>query len=141
MTTNQILSAQQIAEAQLHTALRMWSEKEYVSCITLAGAAEEILGKRMRKLGLEPSFDNILTTFVQMANRMGEAIPNIKRDIATLLNQTRNELKHYSGDEGLDFDLRADAQEMLERAIANYTSLTGQVLPEMLHFWAATDDA
>ena len=141
MTTNQILSAQQIAEAQLHTALRMWSEKEYVSCITLAGAAEEILGKRMRKLGLEPSFDNILTTIVQMANRMGEAIPNIKRDIATLLNQTRNELKHYSGDEGLDFDLRADAQEMLERAIANYTSLTGQVLPEMLHFWAATDDA
>lgn len=43
------LSAVQIAEHQLLSALRMWSEQDYTSAITLAGAAEEILGKRLRQ--------------------------------------------------------------------------------------------
>ncbi len=51
------------------------------------------------------------------------------------MNQTRNELKHYAGDELLEFDLRADAHEMLERAIRNYICLTGRVPAEVLAFW------
>ena len=35
--------AEQIAEQQLITALHIWQKRDYVSAITLAGAAEEIL--------------------------------------------------------------------------------------------------
>jgi hypothetical protein len=141
MTKSNSLTAEQIAESQLHAALRMWRERDFVSCITLAGAAEEILGKRLRRLGQEPSFDNMKAAVVKIAEKLGETDPNIDRDIAQLMNQTKNELKHYAGDDHLEFDLRADAEEMLERAIANYTMLTNNTLPEMLHFWADVDEA
>jgi hypothetical protein len=131
-----LLSAEKIAEIQLHAALRMWRESDFVSCITLAGAAEEILGKRLRRLGLEPSFDNIKKAVIKIAEKLGETDSNIEREVANLLNQTKNELKHYEGEDHLEFDLRADAEEMLERAIANYMMLTNNVHPEILKFWA-----
>ncbi|ADQ83568.1 hypothetical protein [Methylovorus sp. MP688] len=131
------LTALEIAERQLLTALQMWRDGDFISCITLAGAAEEILGKRMLKLGLEPSFDNIKETIVRFARHFGEADQNINKTVAELMNQTRNELKHYSGDESLEFDIKADAEEMLERAISNYTGLTGRVPEEILQFWGA----
>jgi hypothetical protein len=53
MSSRQRLTAFEIAEHQLLSALQLWSTSDYISCITLAGAAEEILGKRMRVLGLE----------------------------------------------------------------------------------------
>ena len=45
------LTAEGIAEHQLLAALRLWRESAYLSALTLAGAAEEILGKRLRQLG------------------------------------------------------------------------------------------
>jgi hypothetical protein len=138
MTSRQRLSASEIAESQLLSALQMWHAGDYISCITLAGAAEEILGKRMRKLRLEPSFDNMKEAIVRLARHFGETSSGVDKTVADLMNQTRNELKHYAGDEALEFDLRADAEEMLERAIANYTSLTGKFPEEVLKFWSAT---
>ena len=135
------LTALEIAERQLLTSLKMWRDGDFVSCITLAGAAEEILGRRMRKLGLEPSFDNIKETIVRLARYFGETDPNIDKTVAELMNQTRNELKHYAGEESLEFDIKGDAEEMLERAISNYTSLTGKLPEEILHFWGALSDA
>jgi len=135
------LTAVEIAERQLLTALQMWRDGDFISCTTLAGAAEEILGKRMRKLGLEPSFDNIKETIVRFALLFGETDPNIDKTVAELMNQTRNELKHYAGDESLEFDIKADAEEMLERAISNYTGLTGKFPKEILHFWGTSEDA
>lgn len=136
MNPPQQLSAVEIAESQLLGALRMWSHDEYISCITLAGAAEEILGKRMRKLGLEPSFDNIKNSIVALAGHFGGEDPLTDKTVAELMNLTRNELKHYADDEALTFDLKADAEEMLARAISNYTSLTGHFPEEILKFWA-----
>lgn len=52
-----ILTAKEIAEHQLITALMLWHDEDYLSALTLAGAAEEILGKRLRVLGLTPFFD------------------------------------------------------------------------------------
>ncbi len=132
------LTATEIAELQLMTALQMWHDGDFICCITLAGAAEEILGKRMRKLGLEPSFDNIKETIVKFARHFGEKDANIDKVVAELLNQTRNELKHYAGDELLEFDIKADAEEMLERAVSNYTRLTGKLPEEILHFWSTS---
>ena len=109
MNTPTRLTALEIAERQLLSALLMWRDGDFISCITLAGAAEEILGKRMRKLGLEPSFDNIKKTIVKLARHLGEIDPNIDKTVADLMNLTRNELKHYAGDESLEFDPESDS--------------------------------
>lgn len=139
MTTEK-LSAEEIAEKQLIAALQMWKEEKLVPAITLAGAAEEILGKRLRKLGVEPSFDNMKSAVMKIARVLGETDSKLEKDVAYLINSTKNELKHYSGDEALDFDLREDAEEILDRAIANYTMLTNSTLPEFLDFWGHSHD-
>lgn len=131
-----ILTAEEIAEHQLITALRLWHDDDYLSALTLAGAAEEILGKRLRILGRTPSFDQIKNDIVALAKQHGDTDPKTEKLVADLLNQTRNELKHYDCDDSLSFDMRLDAAEMLERAIANYHLLTGTILEEAEHFWA-----
>ncbi len=136
MATDQ-LTALEIAECQLLAALKMWEVEDYVCAITLAGAAEEILGKRLRKIGIEPSFDNIKEAIVLLAE---DADSSFEKEVGQLLNQTRNELKHYAGDETLDFDLRRDAEEILERAVTNYQMLTGHALAEMIEFWGSVNE-
>jgi len=132
---NSILSAEEISERHLLAALKLWRESDYLSALTLAGAAEEILGRRLRRLGREPSFNQLQNEIVALVRQHGDTGSGTEKLLGELLNQTRNELKHYAGDDSLSFDLRADAAEMLERAIANYQLLTGVVLEEVMHFW------
>lgn len=121
-------------------SIRLWHEGEYVAALTLAGAAEEILGKRLRKAGLAPFQDSFSSEIVEFARRLGHEDPRTDKLLNDLLNSSRNELKHYDGDEALIFDLRADASEMLERALFNYRLLTGVVPEEALLFWASSSD-
>ena len=134
------LTAEEIAERQLLAALSLWHAQDYVSSLTLAGAAEEILGKRLRRLGVEPSFDQMKAIIVALARQDGDTTPNLDRLVGEMLNNTRNELKHYAGDESLSFDLRSDCQEILERALGNYQALTGDILSEAMDFWATVGD-
>ena len=129
------LSAEEIAEHQLVAAIRLWREQDYLSSLTLAGAAEEILGRRLRNLGREPSFNQLRDLIVNLARAEGETDPDLEKTVGEMLNITRNELKHYAGDESLTFDLRADCLEMLERAIANYQALTGTLLADAVYVW------
>lgn len=120
-------------------AIRLWHSGDYISAITLAGAAEEILGKRLRMLGREPSFDNLKGAIIALSREFGDCDTKTEKRVADLLNQTRNELKHYAGEEELEFDLRGDSVELLERAITNYQMLSGIIHDEMISFWAAID--
>ena len=114
------LSADEIAKHQLLAAIELWREEDYLSSLTLAGAAEEILGRRLRHLGQTPSFNQLRDLIVTFARSEGDTDPTLEKNIGEMLNNTRNELKHYGGDQSLTFDLRSDCLEMLERAIANY---------------------
>ena len=134
------LSASEIAEHQLLAALKLWREQDYLSSLTLAGAAEEILGKRLRRLGHQPSFDQLKNQIVTAAKLQGDTDQATEKLVSELLNQSRNELKHYAGEESLSFDLRADAAEILERAIANHQLLTGFVMEEAIDFWGDVSD-
>jgi hypothetical protein len=134
------LSAEEIAEHQLLAAIALWREEDYLSSLTLARAAEEILGKRLRKLGREPSFNQLRDLIVAIAQSEGETHPSLEKTIGEMLTNTRNELKHYGGDDSLTFDLRSDCLEMLERAIANYQALTGTLLAEAMHVWGSERD-
>lgn len=138
--TISVLSAEEIAEHQLLAALKLWREEDYLSALTLAGAAEEILGKRLRKLGRERSFDQMKGLIVNLARQEGDHNPKTDSIVANLLNDTRNLLKHYAGDESLNLDLREDASDILDRALANYHCLTGTLLSEAMDFWGDVSD-
>ena len=134
------LSAKDIAEHQLLAALKLWQEEDFLSALTLAGAAEEILGKRLRKIGRVPSFDQLKAEIIALAEKNGHKSPETDKLIGSLLNLSRNELKHYAGDDSISFDLRADAIEILGRAISNHHLLTGTVLTEAIQFWGDISD-
>src|SRR5690606_33563905 len=121
-------------------AIRLWQEGDYLSSLTLAGAAEEILDKRLRKLGREPSFNQLRDLIVALARSEGETDPKLEKAIGDMLNDTRNELKHYAGDESLSFDLRPDCLETLERAIANYQAPTGTLRAGATPVWGDESD-
>jgi hypothetical protein len=131
------LTAEEIANQQLLASIRLWHEADYLSALTLAGAAEEIMGKRLRALGKEPSFDQWKNLIVSLAKSEGETDPKIDEVMGKMLNQTRNVLKHYAGDEAVEIDIREDCTEMIGRAIANYHQLTGTVMDEAFTFWTA----
>ena len=77
---------------------------------------------------------------VALAKQEGDDDPSTERVVGDLLNDTRNALKHYAGDDSLSFDLRADASEMIGRALSNYQLLTGMILEGAMHFWGDASD-
>ena len=140
--SSESLSAEEIAEHQLLAALRMWREEDYLCAITLSGAAEEILGKRLRKINKQPAIDSFKKAIEALAELEGESLDHKSKKLShDLLNQTKNELKHYDGDQVLDFDLKADAEEMIDRAIYNYHSLTNSITSEMIEFFGDVSDS
>src|SRR3546814_18729191 len=74
------LSAEQIAEHQLLAAITLWREEDYLSSLTLAGAAEEVLGKRLRKLGREPSLNQWRGIIVDSASSDRKRVVKGERD-------------------------------------------------------------
>ena len=142
------LSADEIAEIQLLASIEVYGQKNYVAAITLAGAADEILGKRLRQIGKESAFGDIKRSVLSIM----EVLPETEEDsepvetgeadkaLSFLINQTRNELKHYSGDQPLEFDIRADASEMIDRAIANFMTLHDVTLSEFIDYWAMASE-
>ena len=110
---------QSIAIRQLETALRLYFEGEdYYSVITLAGAAEEILGKLLIYCGGE----NSLNSLKEAARAIHEVLYGQKlkdSEVSDLANAARNAVKHWSPEKPkvFEFDARGEAKDMLGRAI------------------------
>jgi len=116
----------QIAEHQLHLAIRLYfAEQDYISAITLAGAAEEILGKLVSEQGKKPVIEGLAELAVAINKTEGEE--TTVRDIISFANLARNGLKHL--DKHTPHDKRdvivesGDAEDMLDRAVGNYQML------------------
>ncbi|MEY3774817.1 MAG: hypothetical protein RLZZ129_1597 [Verrucomicrobiota bacterium] len=123
----------EIASIQLQRALVLFCAKDYISALTLAGAAEEILGKIVEAKGEA----NALTEDVcYIETRLrGKADSMTSKQIASFLNQPRNQLKHF-GDVSaslVSLNPSADAESLIERATLNYLRACGK--------WPDFDDA
>ena len=131
---------QSIALRQLETALRLYFEgKDYYSVITLAGAAEEILGQLLTCSGGE----NSLSAIKKATGATHEVLYDEKlndSETSELANAARNAMKHWSPDRPkvLEFDARGEAKDMLNRAIDNYYNLTGNLSSLMARFQEGT---
>jgi len=115
-----------LAIEQLETALSLFLEgKSYVSALTLAGAAEEILGMvaKINRIenSLQESYRHYNDPRLVWLNR-----PNTWNEFTRKgKNKVRNAVKHLSDANDLTFeaDIKDEAVWMLGRAIENYQRL------------------
>ena len=123
MVEYQTFTKFEIAEAQLNRALDLYmSSEDLISSITLAGAAEEILGKLVIANGGESALDEKVNQLCEMHKFVFSETP-APRDYVNLRNKARNELKHIVDGEKIDLDLEKEAVNMIRRAKANYLKL------------------
>ena len=114
-----------VATQQLDTALRLYlARKEYFSAITLAGAAEEILGVYL-KLHKQPNaFDEDLRSTLRVYRWLhGE--DGSRDSIQKTINRVKNSSKHMGGkgDQALSCDAGEEERDILDRAVSNYYRL------------------
>ncbi len=137
-------SKRRLAEIQIFRAIKVLEEQnDPVSALTLAGAAEEILGNMLRAKGQMPAFDSVVEWNEEMwafaatkAKEQGYplSVPALK-EIKRRVNRTRNELKHMCDGKPVAAYYRWNAEEMLERAIVNYYCLHGKPPQKSIVRW------
>jgi hypothetical protein len=126
------LHKKEIARRQIETALDLFfSEGGPLAMITLAGAAEEILGSLLRRASKRSIMDHLID-FDKHLTGTGRPFKVVNEEV----NGIRNSLKHASNP--IEDELEGDhehAVAMLARAVANYTSLASDATPSMLQFY------
>lgn len=126
------LHKKEIAKRQIEVALDLFfSDGDPLAVITLAGAAEEILGSLLRRLKKQAMIDHLLDLDKRLTGA-GRTFKVVNEEV----NGIRNSLKH--ADNPLEDELDVDpghAVAMLARAVANYSSLESDVTPLMVRFY------
>lgn len=115
------ISKKEIALIQIKAAARHYNKQDYVSCITLAGAAEEILGEIAKKRRGFNQLDNDIDYTKSIFHYFIKDIPKTKSIIKNR-NITKNELKHNDIGENLiiEADLENEAVTFFVAALKNY---------------------
>jgi hypothetical protein len=126
----------EIARIQIEAAVVHYEADEFIPAITLAGAGEEILGKMVKATGKKHA---LATAQDQTAVIYGLLWPGEVSDpkkVASAANAARNEMKHHDSgeDSSIELDPRAEAENMLDRAIENYFLLTQDQTPVMMRY-------
>ncbi len=126
----------QIAKIQLETALRLYFEgKDFFSVLTLAGAAEEILGRLVEARGGECSLVSLTNAMSRIYwLEFNEDLP--PKAFAERANRARNALKHLdrSDTSPIVLDIEQEAADMLDRAVTNYWSVNDRLTESMQRF-------
>jgi hypothetical protein len=110
-----------IAIKQLKAAARHYNRGDYICSITLAGAAEEILGqiakKRTKTNQLELEVIYLRSVYEYFS---GQELPNNK--LIQKINKVKNELKHNDSGENewVDADFENEAALIFVKAMKNY---------------------
>jgi biopolymer transport protein ExbB/TolQ len=117
------LTKLEIAEVQLFHSVELYlTGDRLVSAITLAGAAEEILGKLVKRKGSANALDEKVETLCKMFEFVFKE-PADPKKFSELRNNARNELKHIGNSEAIELNMEDEAVKLLNRAIKNYKKL------------------
>jgi len=117
-----IYTKQELAEIQLNRAITLLlDEKDIVCAITLAGAAEEILGKLLERRGGTHALKEFTDDCVSIGKQMGENWS--AKSFADMVNNFRNELKHIASGSEVILPIEA-AHEIIHRAAENLRRLS-----------------
>lgn len=119
-TRPQKLTNMDIAQIQINRAVLLFlDENDYISSLTLAGAAEEILGGVLRRQGKIPAIENIVAGGMDTQKALF-GIVSPKKLLFNSLNEDRNKLKHFNEQEPLHISPGYSSSRMISRAITNY---------------------
>lgn len=125
-----------LATEQLDVALETFlSERSYVSALTLAGAAEEILGYALKRAGgqnaLQQAYEGSTLT-----HRFTHGRELKWKDFVDGENYARNAAKHILCDEAtsVEVDLQRAAMWMIVRACTNFDRLDLERTDRMREF-------
>jgi hypothetical protein len=116
-----ITEKSEIALIQLRRAIQLFNNGDFICSITLAGAAEEILGKLALNRRGYNALDGDLNFFDDLSQMLKKKKPT-KENVFSVLNRVRNELKHHNSDlnKHIEADFEFEAQCLIDRAIRNY---------------------
>jgi len=125
-----------IAESQLEMALDIYfSGGNFIASLTLAGAAEEILGVCLKLKKIPNSLDETIGTTRLTYEKLYEQQISTN-EIIERANRSRNNFKHLNSEEDLEIvlELEDEVHDMLERAIINYWRLKENLTQKMIRF-------
>lgn len=111
------LTKLEVAVRQLDAAIRLFLKGDHLSSLTLAGAAEEILGSLCKRAGHPVAIEQILAFHL---NDTDQALPEKERlnILAAVLNQPRNAAKHANDPSETHFVVeQVFALQMIMRAM------------------------
>lgn len=125
------VSKSQVAIVQLNEAISLFTQERFLAALTLAGAAEEILGKLLIRRDELPAIKESTAAIARLRAETGLSVMGeaSEREVVDAWNQARNNAKHLIGLEGdsVTFNLCDEAYWMLRRALANSEKLGLQV--------------
>lgn len=130
----------EIAHQQLERAIDLFmGPKDYISALTLAGAAEEILGKLLNKRGQSHWLDEITSGALDALGFVDDDAYSsegkaARKEVANLANFYKNRCKHFSENDQISFPVDVKAAEMIDRAISNYWDFTNRETGSMGRF-------
>jgi len=135
------LSNAEVAIFQLDDALTLYLEdRKLVSAITLAGAAEEILGRlcetegKPSSLSRHAEFARDLYLHVRPLFPYPSDVDPGTKPFVKLRNETKNRLKHFVSDDSIEVDLEEAAGRLIAHAVENYQCLFGYETAKMREF-------
>ena len=121
------LSKTQIALIQLNEAVALFVQEKFLPALTLAGAAEVILGQLLVRKGELPSIKETTQSIERLRQSTGLEVMRGKteREMIDDWNRPRNNAKHLIGPEGEAFtaNLCDEAYWMIRRAVENASKL------------------
>ena len=128
------LCKHEIAQAQLERAVILALDNtDSISAVTLAGAADEILGSLLRQQGRQTSYGGLGQLISDIHGKIWKEKMN-SAEFNELANGIRNHFKHFRGSEKVRADPAQEACNLIHRAISNYTSL-GYERTQIMERW------
>lgn len=117
------LTKSEVARLQLAEAISLFTEEKFLPAITLAGAAEEILGKLLHRKEELSAIKESAKVIESLRRETGLPLMggDSEREMIDDWNATRNSLKHLVGpeDEPITVNLCDEAYWMIKRALEN----------------------
>ena len=126
MRASQRFTKRRIALIQLQQSLNLLEAGDPVSALTLAGAAEEILGRIACRKGHKSQVEYNAAWLGSVFDWAKKPRPS-KKELISMLNSVRNHLKHQ--DDGRNIRVEAnfqfEAEEMILRCMFNHFNAFG----------------
>lgn len=121
------ITKSEIAQVQLVQAIELFVSEKFLPSITLAGAAEEILGRLIAIQGDDPVIEDAFSEIQRIRDITGLSVmgDKSKKEIINGWNSVKNNLKHHNESEN-DFivlNVFDEAYWMIKRALINANKL------------------